>query len=139
VRTESLTDPLTQLANRKFFDITLEKAVADALERNEALSLMLTDIDHFKTFNDSFGHLTGDQVLRLVAMSVKHNVKGKDRALRRRRVCHYSAEHRIARGGNGCRAHPPRGDGEGIDETFDRRTPRADDHFNWSCCVAQRR
>ena len=43
---------------------------------------MLTDIDHFKTFNDNFGHLTGDQVLRLVAMSVKHNVKGKDTAAR---------------------------------------------------------
>jgi len=82
VRTESLTDPLTQLANRKFFDSTLEKSIAEAVERNEALSLMLTDIDHFKTFNDSFGHLTGDQVLRLVAMSVKHNVKGKDTAAR---------------------------------------------------------
>src|SRR5215510_14270120 len=79
VRTESLTDPLTQLANRKFFDITLEKAIAEAFERN---SLMLTDIDHFKAFNDNFGHLTGDQVLRLVAMSVKHNVKGKDTAAR---------------------------------------------------------
>jgi diguanylate cyclase len=56
----------------------LEKAIAEALETNEAMSLMLKDIDHFKTFNDNFGHLTGDQVLRLVAMSVKHNVKGKD-------------------------------------------------------------
>ena len=82
VRTESLTDPLTQSANRKFFDITLEKAIAEALETNEAMSLMLTDIDHFKTFNDNFGHLTGDQVLRLVAMSVKHNVKGKDTTAR---------------------------------------------------------
>ena len=35
---------------------------------------MLTDIDHFKAFNDNFVHLTGDQVLRLVAMAVKHNV-----------------------------------------------------------------
>ena len=43
---------------------------------------MLTDIDHFKTSNDNFGHLTGDHVLRLVAMSVKHNVKGKDTAAR---------------------------------------------------------
>jgi diguanylate cyclase len=82
VRTESLTDPLTQLANRKFFDVTLEKAIANAVATNEPLSLMLTDIDHFKMFNDSFGHLTGDQVLRLVAMSVKHNVKGKDTAAR---------------------------------------------------------
>jgi diguanylate cyclase len=82
VRNESLTDPLTQLANRKFFDDTLEAAIADARARNEPLSLMLTDIDHFKTFNDSFGHLTGDQVLRLVAMSVKQNVKGQDTAAR---------------------------------------------------------
>jgi diguanylate cyclase len=46
------------------------------------MSLMLTDIDHFKTFNDNFGHLTGDQVLRLLAMSVKHNVKGEDTTAR---------------------------------------------------------
>jgi diguanylate cyclase len=82
VRTESLTDPLTQLANRKFFDTTLQQAIDEAREKNEALSLMMTDIDHFKNFNDSFGHLTGDQVLRLVAMSVKQNVKGQDTAAR---------------------------------------------------------
>jgi diguanylate cyclase len=82
VRTESLTDPLTQLANRKLFDNTLEQAIADARASNEPLSLLMTDIDHFKNFNDSFGHLTGDQVLRLVAMSVKQNVKGQDTAAR---------------------------------------------------------
>ncbi len=82
VRTESLTDPLTQLSNRKFFDTSLEDAIADARSKNEALSLMMTDIDHFKNFNDSFGHLTGDQVLRLVAASVKQNVKGQDTAAR---------------------------------------------------------
>ncbi len=60
----------------------MEKAIAEALETNEAMSLMLTDIDHFKTFNDNFGHLTGGQVLRLVAMSVKHNVKGEDTTAR---------------------------------------------------------
>ena len=52
VRAESLTDPLTQLANRKFFDTTLEQAIADAAAKNEPLSLMMTDIDHFKNFND---------------------------------------------------------------------------------------
>jgi diguanylate cyclase len=82
VRTESLTDPLTQLANRKFFDAALETAIAEARAKNEALSLMMTDIDFFKKFNDSFGHLTGDQVLRLVAKSVKQNVKGRDTAAR---------------------------------------------------------
>jgi diguanylate cyclase len=82
VRTESLTDPLTSLANRKFFDDALDQAIHDANARNEPLSLLLSDIDHFKGFNDTFGHLTGDQVLRLVALSVKQNVKGQDIAAR---------------------------------------------------------
>jgi diguanylate cyclase len=82
VRSESLTDPLTLLANRKHFDDSIAGAIADARARGEQLSLLLTDVDHFKTFNDSYGHLTGDQVLRLVAMSVKQNVKGQDLAAR---------------------------------------------------------
>jgi diguanylate cyclase len=82
MRSESLTDPLTGLSNRKFFDTALEKAIADAKAKNEPLSLMMTDIDHFKTFNDNFGHLTGDQVLRLVAGAMKQNVKGQDIAAR---------------------------------------------------------
>jgi diguanylate cyclase len=82
VRTESLTDPLTSLANRKFFDDALARAMTEARAKGEPLSLLMTDVDHFKKFNDSYGHLTGDQVLRLVAMSVKQNVKGQDIAAR---------------------------------------------------------
>ncbi len=82
VRNESRTDPLTTLSNRKFFDEALLKALTEARLRNEPLALMMTDVDHFKRFNDSYGHLTGDQVLRLVAMSVKQNVKGQDIAAR---------------------------------------------------------
>jgi diguanylate cyclase len=82
VRSESLTDPLTSLANRKYFDEALAKAITEARAKGEPLSLMMTDIDHFKKFNDSYGHLTGDQVLRLVAMSAKQNVKGQDIAAR---------------------------------------------------------
>ena len=82
VRTESLTDPLTGLSNRKSFDDALTKAIAEAEERSEPLTLVMTDVDHFKTFNDTWGHLTGDQVLRLVAMSVRQNVKGQDTAAR---------------------------------------------------------
>jgi diguanylate cyclase len=82
VRSESLTDPLTSLANRKYFDDAMAKAMSDARARGEPLSLMMTDIDHFKKFNDSYGHLTGDQVLRLVAIAAKQNVKGQDIAAR---------------------------------------------------------
>ena len=82
VRTESLTDPLTTLANRKFFEESI-KTFIDESEKSEApLSLILTDIDHFKKFNDTYGHLTGDQVLRLVAIALKQNVKGHDVAAR---------------------------------------------------------
>jgi diguanylate cyclase len=82
VRTESLTDPLTSLGNRKFYDQAIAKAVALANKCETPLSLLVSDIDHFKKFNDTFGHLTGDQVLRLVALSVKQNVKGQDLACR---------------------------------------------------------
>jgi diguanylate cyclase len=82
VRTESQTDPLTGLANRKLFDNALNKAIAEAKENGEALSLLMADVDYFKLFNDKFGHQTGDQVLRLVAQSMKQNVKGQDIAAR---------------------------------------------------------
>ncbi len=82
VRNESLTDPLTTLANRKHFDEMLARVLLEATSSTEPMSLMMTDIDHFKRFNDTYGHLTGDQVLRLVALSVKQNVKGQDIAAR---------------------------------------------------------
>jgi diguanylate cyclase len=77
IHNASLTDPLTGLANRKSFEHSLQKAMAEAAENGEPLSLVMADIDYFKAFNDS-GHLTGDQVLRLVAMAVKQSVKGRD-------------------------------------------------------------
>jgi len=82
VRTESFTDQLTTLANRKYFNAALAQAIAEATAKSEPLSLLMADIDYFKTFNDRFGHLTGDHVLRLVALSVKQNVKSQDIAAR---------------------------------------------------------
>jgi diguanylate cyclase len=78
INAESLTDPLTGLGNRKYFDRSIESAVQKALADGEPLSLLMFDIDHFKSFNDSYGHLTGDQVLRLVSMSLKQTIKGQD-------------------------------------------------------------
>lgn len=77
-RRASLVDPLTKVANRKGFDDRLMQEVRAASEQNRALSLAIMDIDHFKRFNDTFGHQTGDQVLRLVAMTVKSSIKGSD-------------------------------------------------------------
>lgn len=78
IRAESLTDPLTGLGNRKYFDRMIETAVQNAVAAGEPLSLLMFDIDHFKSFNDSYGHLTGDQVLRLVGLSLKQTIKGQD-------------------------------------------------------------
>jgi diguanylate cyclase len=82
VRRESLTDQLTGLSNRKAFDNELKESIERSIESGEPLSLLMADIDHFKSFNDTWGHQTGDQVLRLVANCLSENVKGRDTAAR---------------------------------------------------------
>src|SRR6185312_15869491 len=82
VRKESLTDSLTAVANRKAFDAELLAAIAEARESGETVALLMVDIDHFKKFNDTWGHQTGDQVLRLVAGCMAENVKGRDTVAR---------------------------------------------------------
>jgi len=82
VQRQSMTDSLTNLYNRKFFDQNIEHSIVKARENNEPLCLVMADIDHFKNFNDTFGHQTGDQVLRLVAMTLRSNTKGADLACR---------------------------------------------------------
>jgi diguanylate cyclase len=78
IRAMSVTDPITGLVNRKQFDQSLRKALSNAVERSEPLTVMLGDIDHFKGFNDTWGHPTGDQVLRLVASEVKRGLSKRD-------------------------------------------------------------
>ena len=82
VRREALTDGLTGLANRKSFDEHLAETAAEARESGKSFALMMVDIDHFKSFNDNFGHQVGDQVLRLVARTLKDGLKGRDFAAR---------------------------------------------------------
>jgi diguanylate cyclase len=67
VRREAMTDALTLLANRKAFDEGLERACEEAERTADPLTLAIIDIDHFKRFNDTWGHQTGDQVIRYVA------------------------------------------------------------------------
>ncbi len=75
-RSESRTDPLTGLPNRKAFSAYLEAQAARALADRKPLCLVFCDIDHFKNFNDSWGHRLGDEVLRLVGQSLEQMCHG---------------------------------------------------------------
>jgi diguanylate cyclase len=77
-KTEALVDFLTGIPNRKAFDQTLTGWIAETTSDTESLSLLLIDIDHFKRFNDEFGHLIGDYVLKFVVKKIKELVKGRD-------------------------------------------------------------
>ncbi len=77
-RDESNTDALTGLANRMKFDRAMRDAFSLFNKDDNALSLLLVDIDHFKKFNDTYGHQTGDQILRLVSNMLKSGLKGRD-------------------------------------------------------------
>lgn len=71
VQKEAMTDALTDIANRKSFDTSLRQEAELAMESSQELSLIIGDIDHFKRFNDTYGHQVGDQVLKLVGMILK--------------------------------------------------------------------
>ena len=74
---EALTDGLTQIANRKAFERSLEQSVARAGSTHCPLSLIMIDVDHFKKFNDTYGHPVGDKVLRFVAAAIKNALDGQ--------------------------------------------------------------
>jgi len=73
---DATIDGLTNLANRKSFDAHFENTRAHALKGKGPLSLAILDIDHFKKFNDTWGHQTGDQVLRFVSSVIGRHAKG---------------------------------------------------------------
>jgi len=79
---EATRDALTGLANRRLFDSMLRRAAMQAASDRSDLVLLLLDIDHFKRFNDSYGHQLGDNVLRLVAGVLSEHVKPGDTAAR---------------------------------------------------------
>lgn len=83
-RLESLaiTDELTQLYNRRHFGDTLEKEMRRSVRDNKSLSLLFLDLDHFKQFNDRWGHTEGDAELARVAELVMKNVRSTDSAFR---------------------------------------------------------
>ena len=82
IRKESHIDPLTGLANRRGFDLRLEEATARRAGSNSSVCVLMGDVDHFKQFNDKWGHSAGDQVLRLVAQAFKSHTQDGDTVAR---------------------------------------------------------
>ena len=71
IQRDALTDPLTGLGNRRAFEQDLERALAECGAAGAAITLAMIDIDHFKSFNDTWGHQTGDQVIRFIASEIR--------------------------------------------------------------------
>jgi diguanylate cyclase (GGDEF)-like protein len=78
LHTESRTDPLTGLANRRSLMERIEMEMAHALRSESPLSVAMVDLDHFKEFNDTYGHVVGDTVLRSVAAMMVSNTRDQD-------------------------------------------------------------
>jgi diguanylate cyclase (GGDEF)-like protein len=71
LKKEATTDSLTDICNRRFFDAHYEIALADAKRQKYLLSLFMIDIDFFKSYNDHYGHIAGDKIIKLVAETLK--------------------------------------------------------------------
>ena len=74
----SITDDLTQIANRRYFNQRFDREMQRSQRYNRALSILMIDIDYFKSYNDSHGHLKGDEVLREVAKILERSLRKAD-------------------------------------------------------------
>ena len=82
LRNQALRDPLTGLYNRRFLEEMLDRVADDTDRRRASFSVVMLDLDHFKTLNDQFGHATGDAVLRQVANVILNTLRSSDVACR---------------------------------------------------------
>ncbi|MGN2392387.1 diguanylate cyclase [Pelomicrobium sp. G1] len=79
---QSIRDPLTGLFNRRYLEESLQREVARAERTGRPLALLMLDVDHFKRFNDSYGHEAGDAVLRALGRLLRQSVREGDIACR---------------------------------------------------------
>ena len=82
LHTQSIRDSLTGLFNRRYLEETLERELQRAHRQDQSVGIVMIDIDHFKNFNDTFGHDAGDAVLRQVGELLMKNIRGSDIACR---------------------------------------------------------
>jgi diguanylate cyclase (GGDEF)-like protein len=86
LESQSIRDGMTGLFNRTFMEVALERELQRANRQGKPVAVMMVDVDHFKEFNDTFGHEAGDMVLREVAENLRRAVRGEDI------VCRYGGE-----------------------------------------------
>jgi diguanylate cyclase (GGDEF)-like protein len=82
LRSQSIHDPLTELFNRRYMEVSLQREIRRAIRHSTPVGVIIGDLDHFKQFNDTFGHLEGDRVLRAVGNLLKIYSRGEDIACR---------------------------------------------------------
>jgi diguanylate cyclase (GGDEF)-like protein/PAS domain S-box-containing protein len=78
LRTQSVRDALTGLYNRRYLEETLEREMRRAARAAQSLGILMIDLDHFKKFNDTYGHDAGDAVLRETAASLSKGIRAED-------------------------------------------------------------
>jgi diguanylate cyclase (GGDEF)-like protein/PAS domain S-box-containing protein len=78
LRRAATTDPLTELGNRRYLDGRLSALIAEYRNNASSAGLLFMDVDHFKQVNDSYGHRTGDNVLRMVAKTIRLALRATD-------------------------------------------------------------
>jgi diguanylate cyclase (GGDEF)-like protein len=78
LRTQSIRDPLTSLFNRRYLEVSLERELARAERRSFPLAVLMLDLDHFKRFNDTYGHDAGDALLVQFAEVLKRTTRSED-------------------------------------------------------------
>jgi diguanylate cyclase (GGDEF)-like protein/PAS domain S-box-containing protein len=82
LRNQSICDPLTGLFNRRYMEESLEREFSRANRNKSSVAIVMMDLDHFKRFNDTFGHQAGDTLLRTLGDFLKRNTRGQDIACR---------------------------------------------------------
>ncbi len=90
MRRQSIRDPLTGLYNRRYLEEMLARELRRASRHDRPIGIIMADIDHFKEFNDQFGHAAADSVLKEVGKFLQMQIRGEDT------ICRYGGEEFVA-------------------------------------------